>query len=61
MVRLMNDQPRSATMRVALENETFSDAFDAKQSSAFVYTEKLTLNVSAMVQKGYLSVKGCWL
>ena len=51
MVRLMDDQERSATMRTALENETFSDAFDQKQSAAFIYTEKLTVNVAAMAQE----------
>jgi uncharacterized peroxidase-related enzyme len=57
MERLLNDQPRSALMRIALEHGTPNDAFDEKHSAAFVYAEKLTLNVAAMAQEDIQALK----
>ncbi len=50
MKRLVGIEERSANIRTALENETFADAFDSKQSAAFVYANKLTTQIGAMAQ-----------
>jgi len=50
MQRLVNDDSYSAAIRAALENETFTDAFDEKQSAAFIYAAKLTVEIGAMAQ-----------
>ncbi len=50
MKRLVADESRSANIRSALENETFTDAFDEKQSAAFVYASKLTIQIGAMAK-----------
>lgn len=51
MKRLVNDDERSANIRSALEQKAPNQAFDDKQSAAFTYTKKLTLNITQMVQQ----------
>jgi uncharacterized peroxidase-related enzyme len=48
MARLIDDESRSTLIRRALETENFTDAFDDKYSSAFVYANKLTTEISKM-------------
>lgn len=50
MKRLVGIDEHSANIRVALENETFSDVFDKKQSAAFIYANKLTTKIGTMAQ-----------
>jgi len=50
MKRLVADDSRSANIRTALENQTFTDAFNEKQSAAFVYANKLTTQINKMTQ-----------
>ena len=51
MKRLVKDDERSANIRSALEQKAPNQAFDDKQSAAFTYTKKLTLNITQMVQQ----------
>jgi len=50
MKRLVDDDSYSAAIRISLENETFADAFDEKQTAAFAYAAKLTVQIGAMAQ-----------
>ena len=50
MKRLVDDDAYSAAIRIAMENETFGDAFNEKQTAAFTYAAKLTVQIGAMIQ-----------
>lgn len=50
MQRLLNDDERSANIRRSLEHDSFGGVFDAKQSAAFGYAYKLTLNTQQMIE-----------
>jgi len=50
MKRLVADDSRSHEIRVALDSETFADAFDEKHCAAFIYANKLTTQIATMAQ-----------
>jgi len=58
MARLIEDKQLADKMRIALECETFTDAFDEKQAAAFVYANKLTTNVVAMERSDVVKLTG---
>lgn len=58
MKRLVADEDRSASIRSALESETFADAFDERQCAAFIYANKLTTQIGAMAQADVQTLRG---
>jgi uncharacterized peroxidase-related enzyme len=44
MTRLLNDAPRSAGIRAALDSGEWTDVFDARQAAALAYARMLTLS-----------------
>jgi len=62
MKRLVDDDSRSMVIRSALEKETFQEAFNEKQSAAFVYAKKLTLNIGKMLEEDVKTLRNLgWL
>lgn len=57
MCRLVGDEGRCSAIRAALSDKSPEATFDAKQSAALRYAEKLTLNIGQMNQADVLTLQ----
>lgn len=55
--RLLNDDVKSKQFSEAVQNNTLHSFFDSKYDSGVAYSKKLTLNVQAVIEKDFITLK----